>query len=87
MTKELIVDYRKWRAEHTPIHIDGAVVGQVGSFKFLGIHIINEVSWSTHTHTLQHSHEEDTTMPLPPQEAENIWHGPSDPQQVLQMHH
>jgi hypothetical protein len=25
-TKELIVNYRNWRAEHTPIHIDGAVV-------------------------------------------------------------
>ena len=45
-TKELIVDYRKRRAEHTPIHIDGAVVEQVESFKFLGIHIINELSWS-----------------------------------------
>jgi hypothetical protein len=27
-TKELIVDYRKSRAEHAPIHIDGAVVGR-----------------------------------------------------------
>ena len=26
--KELIVDYRKQRAEHAPIHIDGAVVGR-----------------------------------------------------------
>ena len=27
-TKEMIVDYRKRRAEHAPIHIDGAVVEQ-----------------------------------------------------------
>ncbi|KAK6320198.1 hypothetical protein J4Q44_G00093050 [Coregonus suidteri] len=34
-TKELIVDYRKRRAEHAPIHIDGAVVERVESLKFL----------------------------------------------------
>jgi hypothetical protein len=33
MTKELIMDYMKRRAEHAPIHIDRAVVE---SFKFLG---------------------------------------------------
>ena len=34
---ELIVDYRKWRAKHTPIHIDRALVEQVESFKtYLG---------------------------------------------------
>ena len=41
-TKELIVDYRKRRAEHSPIDIDGAVVEQVESFKFLGVHITNK---------------------------------------------
>ena len=38
-TKELIVDYRKWRAEHAPIHIDGAAGVRVESCKFLGVHI------------------------------------------------
>ena len=46
-TKELIVDYRKWRARHAPIHIDGAVVEQVNSFKFLGFHITKELSTPT----------------------------------------
>jgi hypothetical protein len=40
-TRELIVDYRKGRAEQTPINIDGAVVDRVESFKFLGVHITN----------------------------------------------
>ena len=31
-TKEIIVDYRKKRAEHAPILIDGAAVEQVESF-------------------------------------------------------
>ena len=34
-------------------------------------------------HTQPHSREEDTVAPLPLQEGENIWHGPSDPQKVL----
>ena len=47
-TKEMIVDYRKRRAEHAPIHIDVAVVERVESFKFLGVHITNKLSWSKH---------------------------------------
>ena len=42
-TKELIVDYRKRTAEHTPIHIDRAVLEQGESFKFLGVHITKEL--------------------------------------------
>jgi hypothetical protein len=48
-TKELFVDYRKRRAGHARIHIDGAVMEQVESFKFLGVHITKDLSWSTHT--------------------------------------
>ena len=49
--KEMIVDYRKRRTEHAPILIDGVVVEQVESFKFLGVHITNKLSWSKHTKT------------------------------------
>jgi hypothetical protein len=51
-TKELIVDYRKRRAEHAPIHIDGAVVERVDSFKFLSVHIAKELSLSKHSNTV-----------------------------------
>jgi hypothetical protein len=51
-TKELIVEYRKRRAEHAPIHIDGAEVERIESFKFLGVHITNKLSWSKHTKTV-----------------------------------
>jgi hypothetical protein len=51
-TKELIVDYRKRRAEQAPININGAVVERVESFKFLSVHITNELSWSQHTKTV-----------------------------------
>ena len=40
----MIVDYRKRSTEHVPILIDRAVVEQVESFKFLGVHITNKLS-------------------------------------------
>ena len=44
-TNEMIMDYRKRRAER-------AVVQQVESFKFLGVHITSKLSWSKHTKTV-----------------------------------
>ena len=40
------------RTEHAPILIDVAVVEQVESFKFLGVHITNKLTWSKHTNTV-----------------------------------
>ena len=36
----------------TPILIDGVVVEQVESFKFLGVHMSNKLTWSKHTKTV-----------------------------------
>ena len=80
-TNEMVVDYRKKRNEHAPILIDGAAVEQVESFKFLGVHITNQLSWSKY----HDSRVEGTTKRIPPQETEKIWHGSSDPQKVLQL--
>ena len=70
---------RKRRAKQAPIIIDGAVVERVESFKFLGVHITNELSWS--------KGEEGTRTPFTPQKTENIWHGSPDPPKYLQLHH
>jgi hypothetical protein len=43
-TKELVVDYRKSRTEHATIFGDRAVVEQVESFKFLSVHITNNLT-------------------------------------------
>ena len=51
-TKEMIVEYRKRRAEQAPININRAVVERVESFKFLGVHITNNLSWSKHNKTV-----------------------------------
>ncbi|KAF0031978.1 hypothetical protein F2P81_016533 [Scophthalmus maximus] len=49
-TKELIVDFRRKRGStHNPIHINGMAVERVSSFKFLGTHITEDLSWSTNT--------------------------------------
>ena len=47
-TKELIMDYRK----QAHIYIEGAVAEKVESFKFLGVHITKDLSWSKHTNTV-----------------------------------
>uniref|UniRef100_A0A9J7ZPA0 Reverse transcriptase domain-containing protein n=1 Tax=Cyprinus carpio carpio TaxID=630221 RepID=A0A9J7ZPA0_CYPCA len=52
-TKEMIVDYRKSQREgHIPIHINGEIVETVKSYKFLGIHISEDLSWSIHSETI-----------------------------------
>jgi hypothetical protein len=48
-TKELIVDFRKQQKEHTPTHIDGTAAEKVETFKFLGVHITDNLKWSTYT--------------------------------------
>ncbi|XP_059823893.1 probable RNA-directed DNA polymerase from transposon BS isoform X4 [Hypanus sabinus] len=45
-TKELVVDFRRSSGPHDPIYISGAQLEQVKSFKFLGVNITNELTWS-----------------------------------------
>ncbi len=57
-TKELAVDFRRQSREHTPITIDKTPVEWVNSFKFLGIHITEDLTWSVHTNAvLKKSHQ------------------------------
>jgi hypothetical protein len=79
-TKELIVYYRKRRAEQA---------GCSGAGREFQL----QVPWDLHhqrtimVQTHQDSLEEGTTKPFFPQQTEKIWHGPHDPQKVLQLHH
>ncbi len=43
------MDYRRQSREHTPITIDKTPVERVNSFKFLGVHITEGLTWSAHT--------------------------------------
>ncbi len=48
-TKELVVDFWRQSRVHTPITIDKTPVERVNSFKFLGVHITEDLTWSAHT--------------------------------------
>ncbi|KAK5888208.1 hypothetical protein CesoFtcFv8_016729 [Champsocephalus esox] len=52
-TKEPIVDYRKQQGEgYAPIAINGTTVERVSSFRFLCVHITEELTWTLHTTTI-----------------------------------
>ncbi|KAK1803875.1 hypothetical protein P4O66_003817 [Electrophorus voltai] len=49
-TKELIVDCSKKQERHyQPVRISGTTVERVDSFRYLGVHISQDLSWSRHT--------------------------------------
>lgn len=51
-TKELIVDFgRKQQRNLQPICVNGAQVERVDSFKYLGVHTTQDLSWSFHINT------------------------------------
>ncbi len=51
-TKELIVDFRKRQQRpYTPLKISGTPVERVSSFKYLGVNISEDLTWTTHIQT------------------------------------
>ena len=52
-TKEIILDSRRNRiGTHRPVHMNGEEVERVTSFKFLGVHISEDLSWTPNITTL-----------------------------------
>ncbi|KAK3509648.1 hypothetical protein QTP70_008082 [Hemibagrus guttatus] len=52
-TKELIVDFStKQERNYQPLIINGTLVERVDSFRYLGVHIMQDLSWSGHVNTL-----------------------------------
>jgi len=52
--KELIADFRRTQHQRTysPLGIDGTAVERVSSFRYLGVHIAEDLNWNTHIDTL-----------------------------------
>ncbi len=51
-TKELIVDFRKRQQRpYTPLMISGTPVERVSSFKYLGVNISKDLTWTAHIQT------------------------------------
>ncbi|KAI5623032.1 gastrula zinc finger protein XlCGF28.1-like [Silurus asotus] len=53
LQEELIVDFStKRERSYQPLNICGTPVERVDSFRYLGVHITQDLSWSSHTNTL-----------------------------------
>lgn len=51
-TKELIIDFTRRGGGHVPLLINGETVERVTSFKFLGVHMSEDTSWTANTTAL-----------------------------------
>ena len=45
-TKEIVINFRKRKEEHASVYINGDEVERVESFRFSGVQITNNLSWS-----------------------------------------
>ncbi len=51
-TKEVVMDFRRNSADHPPLTIDTSTVERVSSTKFLGVHITEDLTWTTNTKSI-----------------------------------
>ncbi|KAK3575509.1 hypothetical protein QTP86_028228 [Hemibagrus guttatus] len=51
-TKEMVVDFRRAQSDHSPLFIDGSPVEIVKSTKFLGVHLVENFTWSLNTSSI-----------------------------------
>ncbi|KAL0161079.1 hypothetical protein M9458_044804, partial [Cirrhinus mrigala] len=51
-TKEVVMDFRRNSVDHPPLSIDSSAVERVSSTKFLGVHITEDLTWTTNTMSL-----------------------------------
>ncbi len=51
-TKEVVMDFRRNSVDHPPLTIDSSTVERVSSTKFLGVHITEDLTWTTNTTSL-----------------------------------
>ena len=51
-TKEMIVNFRRKTSHFTPVSIQGSNIEVVESYKFLGVHLNNNLNWTDNTHAL-----------------------------------
>ena len=51
-TKEIVVNFRRALTHHPPLTINSDAVERVSSTKFLGVHLTEDLSWSSNTASL-----------------------------------
>lgn len=50
-TNEMVVDFQRRSAAATPLLIGGSEVERASSTKFLGVHILDDLTWSINTNS------------------------------------
>jgi len=50
--KELIVDFRGTQMSYTPLGINESAVERVSSYRYLGVHFTEDLTWTTNIDTL-----------------------------------
>ncbi|KAK3564222.1 hypothetical protein QTP86_011206 [Hemibagrus guttatus] len=50
--KESVADFRQARSDHSPLNIKGSNVEIVKSTKFLGVHLVEDLTWSLNTSSI-----------------------------------
>lgn len=48
-TKEMVMDWRRMRVDPAPLQISGVCVERASSFRFLGIHLADDLRWHSNT--------------------------------------
>ncbi len=48
-TQEVVMDFRRNSVDHPPLTIDSSTLERVSSTKFLGVHITEDLTWTTNT--------------------------------------
>ncbi|KAK1796807.1 hypothetical protein P4O66_000875 [Electrophorus voltai] len=51
-TKEMVVDFRRARRDHSPLAINGSSMEIVKNIKFLGVHIAENLTWTLNTSSI-----------------------------------
>ncbi|KAK3539470.1 hypothetical protein QTP70_008487 [Hemibagrus guttatus] len=50
--KEMVVDFRRAQSDHSPLDINGSNVEIIKSTKFLGVHLVEDLTWSPNTNSI-----------------------------------
>ncbi len=61
-TKEVVMDFRRNPVDHPPLTIDTSTVERVSSTKFLGVHITEDLTWTTNTKSISGDHIMHSTL-------------------------
>ncbi|KAK3507134.1 hypothetical protein QTP70_008532 [Hemibagrus guttatus] len=51
-TKEMVVDFRRAQSDHSPLNMDRSNVEIVKSTKFLGVYLVEDLTWSLNTSSI-----------------------------------